>query len=188
MDKRNSVKERILDTASRLFYHQGFNSTGINQIIAEAGIAIGSLYKHHQSKNDLLYHYLQQQEIEYFGNLDSFLKEEKEPLQKLIKIIDYRLQLQDKANYSGCHFIKVNAEIGRVDTKIAQFIVAHKQKQRDYLNVILTEISTVKRLPMEKEILCDIIFLMIEGAVVSASINGNNNDLHAVKNAVNQLF
>lgn len=40
MNKSNSVKERILETASRLFYQQGFNSTGINQIIAEAGIAI----------------------------------------------------------------------------------------------------------------------------------------------------
>jgi len=188
MDKKNKVKERILDTASRLFYYQGYNSTGINQIIAEAGIAIGSLYKHHQSKIDLLYHYLQQQEMEYFDNLDSFLKKEKNPLQKLLKIIDYRIKLQETANYSGCHFIKVNAEIGRSDTKIAQFIVAHKQKQRDYLSVILEEINTVKKLPIEKEILSNIIFLMIEGAVVSASINQNNDDLNAVKNAVKQLF
>lgn len=29
-------KERILEKASVLFHHQGYNSTGINQIISEA--------------------------------------------------------------------------------------------------------------------------------------------------------
>jgi AcrR family transcriptional regulator len=160
MKQKTSVKERILDTASRLFYHQGYNSTGINQIIAEAGIAIGSLYKHYPSKTDLLYHYLEQQEIEYFANLEGYLKEEKQPLQKLFKLIDYRIKI----------------------------IVAHKQKQRDYIAALISEISTIQKLPMENNILENSIFLMIEGAIVSASIHGNTNDLKAVKETINQLF
>ena len=97
-------KERILEKASVLFHQQGYNSTGINQIIAEADIAIGSLYKHYQSKSDLLYHYLEQQETEYFANLDDYLKDEKQPLKKLLKLIDYRIKLQEESNFSGCHF------------------------------------------------------------------------------------
>lgn len=188
MKQKSSVKERILDTASRLFYHQGFNSTGINQIIAEAGIAIGSLYKHYQSKNDLLYHYLEQQELEYFTNLDDYLKDEKEPLKKLLKLIDYRVKIQEEANFSGCHFIKVNAEIGREDKKIEKFIMAHKERQRDFIDALLTEISTLQKLPLEKNALKNTLFLMIEGAVVSASVHGNTNDLKAVKNTINQFF
>ena len=99
MKQKSSVKERILNTASRLFYHQGYNSTGINQIIAEADIAIGSLYKHFQSKADLLYYYLEQEEIEYFANLDDYLKEEKHPLQKLLKLIDYRIKVQEHSQF-----------------------------------------------------------------------------------------
>ena len=37
--KKPGVKERIIDTASRLFYYEGFNQTGINRIIEEAGVA-----------------------------------------------------------------------------------------------------------------------------------------------------
>ncbi|MFH6964752.1 TetR/AcrR family transcriptional regulator [Flavobacterium plurextorum] len=188
MEQKISVKERILETASRLFYHQGYNSTGINQIIAEAGIAIGSLYKHYQSKSDLLYHYLEQQEIEYFANLDDFLKGEKDPIQKLLKLIDYRIKLQDESNCSGCHFIKVNAEIGREDKKIKQFIISHKKRQSDYIDTLITKISVVKNLPLEKNALQNTIFLMIEGAVVSASIHGNTDDLKAVKNTLKQLL
>ncbi|MCE7039120.1 TetR/AcrR family transcriptional regulator [Dyadobacter sp. CY312] len=93
MEKKISVQQRILDTASRLFYCQGFNNTGINQVIAEADIAIGSLYKHYKSKNELLYHYLEMQEIEFFYNLNEYLKGEGNPKEKLLKLINYRIQL-----------------------------------------------------------------------------------------------
>lgn len=188
MEQKVSVKERILETASRLFYHQGYNSTGINQIIAEAGIAIGSLYKHYQSKSDLLYHYLEQQEIEYFNELDSCLKEEIDPVQKLLKLVDYRIKLQEDSNCSGCHFIKINAEIGRDDKRVEQFIAAHKKRQKDYINVLIDEISAVKKLSLEKSVLQNIVFLTIEGAVVSATINGNTNELQTLKNTIKQLF
>lgn len=38
----NSPRERILDTAAILFHQQGYNSTGINQIISEAKVAKAS--------------------------------------------------------------------------------------------------------------------------------------------------
>jgi AcrR family transcriptional regulator len=52
--RESTVKDRILDTASRLFYDQGYHITGINQIIDEADIARASLYNHFPSKTDLL--------------------------------------------------------------------------------------------------------------------------------------
>ena len=52
------TRERIVDTASRLFYTQGYNSTGINQVIKEAGVAKASLYQYFPSKEDLLAEYL----------------------------------------------------------------------------------------------------------------------------------
>lgn len=188
MGRKVIVKERILDTASRLFYHQGFNSTGINQIVAEADIAIGSLYKHYSSKNELLYEYLQQEENNYFDTLDAYLKEEKKPLQKLLKLIDYRIKIQNEANCSGCHFIKINAEIGRQDKKAEQLVTAHKQRQRDFIDQIVSEIGTTQKLFMKKQNLVDTIFLMIEGAVVSTSIHGSTDDFKTVKKVIKQFF
>jgi AcrR family transcriptional regulator len=52
------VRSRIIDTASRLFYSQGYNSTGINQVIKEANVAKSSLYQYFPSKDDLLVAYL----------------------------------------------------------------------------------------------------------------------------------
>ena len=48
--KHAEVRNRIIETASDLFYRNGYNSTGINQIIAEAGIAKATLYNHFKSE------------------------------------------------------------------------------------------------------------------------------------------
>jgi len=60
-----SVKERILETASHLFYEKGYNLTGINEIIEKAGVAKASLYSHFRSKEDICLAYL----IRMDGNL-----------------------------------------------------------------------------------------------------------------------
>src|ERR1700760_2389308 len=63
------VVGKILDTAERLFYTQGFDSTGINQVIEEADIAKASLYKHFKSKTDLLVGYLSRLDERWFDRL-----------------------------------------------------------------------------------------------------------------------
>ncbi|GAA5089264.1 TetR/AcrR family transcriptional regulator [Chryseobacterium ginsengisoli] len=186
MSEKMSVKERIVETTARLFYHQGFNNTGINQIIAEANIAIGSLYNHFKSKEDLLLNYLEQEEITFFSNLDLFMKDEQKPEKKLLKFIDYRIQLQKQAGYSGCHFIKINAEIGRENEKVATRVINHKQKQRDYLKNLIQSFDSNSNL--SKENLANIIFLMIEGAVASSSIKGNTQDLEVLRKTILELI
>jgi AcrR family transcriptional regulator len=181
-----NVKERIVETASRLFYHQGFNSTGINQIISEADIAIGSLYKHFKSKEDLLLYYLKQQETEFFNNLENFLINEQNPKGKLLKLIDYRIQLQQQSNCSGCHFIKINAEIGRKNKDVENIVNEHKQQQRNFINTIILSIEHNSVLNDQQ--LTNMIFLMIEGAVVSSSIKGSTQDLEDIKSIVSQML
>ena len=56
--KHSEVKNRIIETASLLFYKNGYNSTGINEIISEAGIAKATLYNHFKSKEELCLAYL----------------------------------------------------------------------------------------------------------------------------------
>ncbi|MFN8345165.1 MAG: helix-turn-helix domain-containing protein [Spirosomataceae bacterium] len=50
--KENGPKERILATASRLFYEQGYTQTGINQIWEEVSVAKAGLYLHYGSKDE----------------------------------------------------------------------------------------------------------------------------------------
>lgn len=47
-------KQRILNVASRLFKKNGYAATGIDAIMAEAGLTAGGFYAHFKSKTDLL--------------------------------------------------------------------------------------------------------------------------------------
>ncbi|MBS1604733.1 MAG: helix-turn-helix transcriptional regulator, partial [Bacteroidetes bacterium] len=53
------VIDKIMDAANKLFYRDGYNITGINQLIDEAGVAKGSLYQHFDSKADLMVGYIE---------------------------------------------------------------------------------------------------------------------------------
>lgn len=51
--KGQATREKILKTANDLFYLQGYNATGLDRIIAEAGIAKGNFYYHFKTKEEL---------------------------------------------------------------------------------------------------------------------------------------
>src|SRR5204863_2663112 len=53
-----SMKERILETADRLFYLQGIRAVGVDTIAAEIGISKRTLYNHFPSKDALISAYL----------------------------------------------------------------------------------------------------------------------------------
>jgi AcrR family transcriptional regulator len=50
------TKQRILDTAERLFGGQGYGETSLRQIIAEAGVNLAAIHYHYGSKEELLVH------------------------------------------------------------------------------------------------------------------------------------
>src|SRR4051794_11702142 len=58
----SEARQRILETADRLFYQEGVRAVGVDRIIAEAAVAKMSLYKHFPSKDDLILEVLKYRE------------------------------------------------------------------------------------------------------------------------------
>ena len=186
MSDKIKVRDRILNVASDLFSHQGFNQTGINQIIAEADIAIGSLYNHFPSKNDLLVAYLKKQEEESFVGFESISKGISNPKDKLFKFIDYRIRQQVSSDFAGCPFIKIAAEVGANDAKVLQIAEAYKEKQRALITGLFEQLETKNVL--DTQLLADTLFLMIEGATVSTTISRNTQALENVKKFLSHMI
>src|SRR5271170_3319711 len=52
-EKAAENRERILETASRLFREHGFDGVGVDAIMSAAGLTHGGFYGHFGSKSDL---------------------------------------------------------------------------------------------------------------------------------------
>ena len=53
-DPAAAARDRILAAAQRLFYQQGIRATGVDRVIAEAGVTKVTFYRHFPAKNQLI--------------------------------------------------------------------------------------------------------------------------------------
>ena len=68
-----NMNEKILATATMLFESRGIQASGIDTIIAEAGIAKATLYKYFPSKNLLITAYLRDKSDKFYAWLNARL-------------------------------------------------------------------------------------------------------------------
>jgi len=186
--KESAIRTRILEVASRLFYKQGYNSTGINQIIEEASIARGSLYNHFPSKRDLLTAYIQNMEEFSFQEWNTLLEPIKDPKQKLLKLFDIAMLRQTRSEFGGCAFIKIASEIPCDDLVAFDLVYHQKKATKTYMENLITQINIENPQSVDKEIVANTIFLLMEGAMVTATIAKNNQALIDAKKIAESLL
>src|SRR5678810_1232020 len=58
----STKRDQLIDTALRLFAKNGYRATGIDTILAEAGVAKMTLYHHFKSKDELILAALQRRD------------------------------------------------------------------------------------------------------------------------------
>ncbi len=64
------VRERILGTASQLFYQEGTRAVGVDLIVARSGVAKTSLYRHFPTKDDLIEAFLRREDEDFWEHWD----------------------------------------------------------------------------------------------------------------------
>jgi AcrR family transcriptional regulator len=180
------VRDKILDVASRLFFEQGYNLTGINQIIEEAGIARGSLYNHFASKNDLLIAYVDKAQQERFTEMVAFVKPIRDPKKKLLGVFDYRIQRQQNIGFKGCQFMKICAEVKREDTEVINMVETHKEQLRNFIGSLVRQAG--HKQVLSDELFTDMVFLLLEGSTTSIGFSRNVRNLKSARKIVENML
>lgn len=180
------VTDKILDTAERLFYTQGYCSTGINQIIEEADIAKASLYKHFETKTDLLIAYVQRTHERWFNRLEAAVAAVNNPKDKILAILDHHLERQEVRNFGGCPFIKVNDEAGTSDPRVLTEIQKMKTHSKAFIKTLVAGSGHKKMLSDEE--LTETIYLMLDGAITSASVFKRADEIQSAKKIIQKLI
>lgn len=162
--KTGDPKQRLLDTATALFYNQGYHATGINQVIEEAGVARASLYLHYESKESLLLAFLHQRHIDWMAGLKSFTDEAGKPRDKIAAAFDFLFDNNEREHFRGCAFLNILSETTEKDTVVLTVIQDHKKDLRAFLGEILTN---------EKQLVKDHVYLLFESAIVESQLYRN---------------
>jgi len=181
--KKQGVKERIIETASDLFYTQGYNQTGINQIILEAGVAKASMYQHFRSKEDVAVAYLQERHINWMADLKSFVSTEKTNTDKVIRSFDYLQTWLSKVDYRGCGFQNIMCDLPKDHQKIKDQVVLHKNDIKELVLSLLQEEEEENQAG-----LCNELLVLLEGAIILSQIQKNNWPIIAAKNTAKKLL
>ncbi|MEN7549966.1 TetR/AcrR family transcriptional regulator [Rapidithrix thailandica] len=118
-----STREKILHIATALFHKQGYNATGINQVIAEAKVAKASLYYHFPTKDDLCIAYLKERHRKWEQDFRAFLRDKPN---KVIAAFDAIIDDNLKNDFRGCSFLNMLSETPPQKTKIFEALQYHK--------------------------------------------------------------
>jgi AcrR family transcriptional regulator len=106
-------RDRILKTASDLFYRFSINSVGIDRIIAESGVAKMTFYKHFPSKAVLIATYLRYKSAIWFQMLSSSTdRTGLSQMERVLAIFDAVDQPLLSPSFRGCPFVNGLAEFG----------------------------------------------------------------------------
>lgn len=173
-ERKNSVKQTIVDTASRLFYKQGYGNTGINQIIEESGVVKSSMYSAFTSKEDVLMAYLESAGAITDEALKAAADKFADPKDKILAVFDFLVVLVQQKEYYGCNFLNIISEIpkGSETDRITSQIRKQKNGVRRLFKKILE--------PIGKEKLADDFYTLFEGALIGNKVH---DELWPVKRA-----
>ena len=107
------ARGRILRTAHDLFRRHGLNSIGIDRIVAAAGVAKMTLYRHFRSKDELALAVLDdREELWTRGWLEHEIRRRgRTPDEQLLAIFDAYDEWFRRDDYEGCFFMNTQLEI-----------------------------------------------------------------------------
>ena len=178
----SAARQRILDTAFRLFYAHGIRGVGIDRIIAESGVAKATFYKHFPAKDDLALAYLDRVDEQWTGQLkDAAQAAGDEPAEQLVGLYDALLSACRRDGYRGCGFINAAAE-SEAGTPLHARTVAHKDAIRGWMRGLASDAGA-----SDPDGLARSLSLLLDGGLASGVLDGSPEAPRTAKTAARSL-
>ena len=125
--KRPSIaRQRLLATASALFYADGIRGVGVDRILVEASVTRATFYRHFASKEDLVSAYLHERDQsirQQFAEAATLDVEPRVLFNLVVRTIGEELCT---AGFRGCPFINAAAEYPDPTSDPHRIVQAHR--------------------------------------------------------------
>ena len=160
------VRERVLQTASELFYRRGVRAVGVDLVVEEAGVAKTSLYRHFRTKDDLIAAFLAREDEDFWATWDRVAEREQDDAARELEAqLEWIGERVGRPHYRGCPQLNVAAEFPDRDHPARKVATAHKRELRRRLEGIAARLGVE-----DADELGGQLSLLINGAFVSSQV------------------
>lgn len=163
-----SARDRILRAAQDLFYRHGVRATGVDRVIAEAGVTKVTFYRHFPSKDDLIRAFLHQRHEQWITWFKARLAASqasqsvaKRKTQPLTPVLQVAREWFGASTFRGCAFANTVAEIGQSVPSIMDIAQLHKNEVHDAIEGLLPASAAASGIAWAAT-------LALDGAIVNA--------------------
>src|SRR5262245_23662430 len=161
-------RERILAVAADLFYRHGIRAVGVEAIAEAAGTNKMTLYRHFASKDELVAEYLRCLAEKASGSWDKLAAQHAgDPRAQLHTRLENMGSHVDSGDQRGCALANAAVELPEKDHPARRVIEAFKTAQRNRIIQLCAAADF-----SQPELLADELFLLLEGARVTAQSMG----------------
>ncbi|RWX77097.1 TetR/AcrR family transcriptional regulator [Neorhizobium lilium] len=159
-------RQHIVETAYALFKRDGFHATGIDRIIAQAGVAKMTMYRHFPSKEELIVEVLDWRTARFESQLDRLSDSAKTPDEGIAAILGWHERWFDSADFHGCLFQHALAEFGEPDHAVFAAVARQKMSIQNRMVDMLSQTMP----PVRAADVAMILFMLIEAATMLAQM------------------
>src|SRR3954465_2963816 len=170
------MKDRILETADRLFYLQGIRAVGVDTIAAEIGISKRTLYNHFPSKDALIAAYLARRFV-------APRPSDKSPVEQILGTFDSLERRFASKDFRGCPFVNAVAELGSEDRSVRRIAIAFKESRRLWFRDLLVQLGAA-----DAEGLATQLALLVDGSIAQDLVRNDPAMARAAKEAAKVLL
>lgn len=93
MAKSDQTKQKLFDTALKMFLEQGFDKTTMRAIATKADVATSAIYYYFPSKESVIQEYYEQSHEEHEKLIADFLKTEKSFAKRLHRVVTAKIEV-----------------------------------------------------------------------------------------------
>lgn len=184
------ARQRILDTASGLFYRQGYLATGINQVIAEAKVSKNTFYYYFPSKEDLCLAYLRARHGFWMASLARHVAACPTPYARLLSVFTFLHSWLTACDFRGCAFLNIASEIPAPGHRLRQETLAHKNALRAYLEQLLQDLkhNDPRFGTIDPHFLGEALYVLTEGTISACQLHADASLANAAGEAFARLL
>jgi len=170
------ARERLLAAAYELFSHQGIQAVGIDAIIERSGVARQTMYRHFDSKQELVVAFLERRDELWTRRwLQSEVQQRaSDPEQQLLAIFDVLDRWFHAPDFEGCSFIKVMLEHPAAAHPLHRASAAYLERIRDFIEALARRAGIADATSFGREW-----HVLMNGSIVAAG----EGDLDAARRA-----